>query len=325
MRAFVTGATGFIGSHLVDALLVRGFEVSCLVRDPDRLGWLDGSGVRLVAGDCTDPEGLGGVFSGADYVFHNAGVTKASKSETYYAVNAEGTKNVVEAVARDAGGLRKLVYVSSQAAAGPSVKGRPRTEDDRPEPVTDYGLSKLEGELHVQAYKDALPVVTVRPSAVYGPRDTDIFTFFKLVKKGIRTDFFSEHLVSLSFVGDLVEGIIQAALSETRSGDTFFLADERPYDWDFIGRTVAGALGVNAMRVVLPVPLLSAVALFSEGFSMLTGKAALLNRQKMAEIRQRYWVADSGRAREVLGYSPSHDFASGAVETARWYEENGWL
>ena len=158
MRVLVTGATGFIGSHLVEALLSRGFEVSCLVRDPSRASWISGMDVRLMPGDCTDPESLAGVTSGMDYVFHNAGVTKASGRETYYKVNADGTRNVLEAAARDAAGLKKLVYVSSQAAAGPSVMDRPRKEDDPPAPVTDYGLSKLEGERYALKFKDVLPV-----------------------------------------------------------------------------------------------------------------------------------------------------------------------
>jgi len=325
MRALVTGATGFIGSHLAEALVSRGFEVDCLVRNPSRPGWLDGLRVGVLKGDCTDPEGLKGVISGYDYVFHNAGVTKTSDVGEYYRVNSLGAKIVAEAAARDCRGLRKLVYVSSQAAAGPSSAGRPRTEDDEPAPVTDYGRSKLEGERHVLEYKDAVPVTIVRPSAVYGPRDRDIYTFFRLVSKGIRTAFADEHLVSLSYVDDLVDGIILAGTADTVSGDVFFLADEKPYDWDFVGATVAEVLGVKARRVVVPIPLMSVVALISEAFSAVSGRPTILNRQKMAEVRERYWVVDTARARKTLGYAPRHDFASGAALTAAWYRDNGWI
>jgi nucleoside-diphosphate-sugar epimerase len=325
MRALVTGATGFIGSHLVESLLERGFDVDCLVRDPSRPGWLQGMRAGIIKGDCTEPESLRGVFAGYDIVFHNAGVTKASDPAEYYRVNSAGAANVVEAAARYGAGLRKFVYVSSQAAAGPSSHGRPRTEGETPAPVTDYGRSKLEGERQVLKYKDDIPVAIVRPSAVYGPRDRDIYTFFRLVSKGIRTAFADEHLVSLSYVGDLVDGIILAGTSETKSGDVFFLADERPYDWDYIGSTVAEVLGVNARRVVVPIPLMSLIAIFSEAFSAISGRPTILNRQKMAEVRERYWVADTTRARETLGYSPRHDFVSGAALTAEWYRDNGWL
>lgn len=325
MRAFVTGGTGFIGSHLVEALLVAGYEVDCLVRDTSRTGWLAGKAVNMIPGDCTDPSSLKGVTSGADIVFHNAGLTKTADPAEYYRVNADGTKNVLEAAVRDASGLRKFVLVSSQAAAGPSAEGTARKEEDPPAPVTDYGRSKLDAERYALGYADRLPVVIVRPTAVYGPRDTDIYTFFKLVSKGIRTTFHDKRIVSLCYVTDLVDGMIKAATSETASGDAFFIADPEPYDWDYIGTTIASALGVNARRVVLPVGLLAVVAVMAEGWGMLTGKPALLNRQKMAEIRQRFWVADTGRAAGVLGYTARHDFAAGAALTVKWYRENGWL
>lgn len=325
MRALVTGGTGFIGSHLVEALLARGFEVSVLVRDPARLGWIAGKDVRTLTGDCTRPESLRGVASGMDYVFHNAGLTKASRAEEYYRVNAEGTRNMLQAAAADAPGLKKFVYVSSQAAAGPSVKGCPRREEDPAQPVTDYGLSKLAGERYAQEFADRLPVVIVRPTAVYGPRDRDVYTFFKLVSRGIRTAFADERLVSLCYVTDLVDGMLLAAQGDTGQGEAFFLADPKPYDWDYIGETIAGYLGVRPVRVVVPMPVLSVVAALSEAFGALTGKPALLNRQKMTEIGQRYWVADTGKARDRLGFGAAQDFRSGAGLTVRWYKENGWL
>jgi len=325
MRALVTGGTGFIGSHLVEALIARGFEVSVLARDPARLGWIAGRDVRVLTGDCTVPESLRGVTAGMDYVFHNAGLTRASIAEEYYRVNAEGTRNMLLATAADAPGLRKFVYVSSQAAAGPSVKGRPRREEDPARPVTDYGRSKLAGEAYAQEFADRLPVVIVRPAAVYGPRDRDVYTFFKLVSRGIRTTFADERMVSLCYVTDLVEGMILAAKGDTGPGEAFFMAHPDPCDWDYIGETIAGFIGVRPVRLVVPVPVLSVVAALSEAFGAVTGKPALLNRQKMAEIKQRYWVADTGKARDRLGFDAAHDFRSGAGLTVRWYKENGWL
>lgn len=325
MRALVTGGTGFIGSHLVEALIKKGLAVRCLVRDPGRPGWLEGLDVELVKGDCAKPGTLKGVASGVDYIFHAAGVTKARDAGTYYLINGEGVKYLAEAAVRDAPGLRKFVYVSSQAAAGPSLEDRPRIEDDPPEPVSDYGKSKLLGERHLTALKDELNVVIVRPTSVYGPRDKDIYTFFKMISRGVRTTFIEKRLVSLCYVDDLVEGILLSAFGETASGEAFFMAWPEPYDWDTMGGTIASALGVKARRVVLPISLLSAVAVLAEGAATLTGRPALLNRQKMAEIRQRFWVVDVKKAEGRLGFKARHDFLAGARLTADWYRQNGWL
>jgi len=325
MRALVTGGTGFIGSHLVEALLSKGLSVRCLVRDPGKPGWLDGLDVELVKGDCTEPDTLRGIAAGIDYIFHAAGITKAAKGETYYAVNGEGTRHLAEAAVRDAEGLRKFVYISSQAAAGPSREGAPRREEDPPEPVSDYGRSKLLGEEYLIRLKDRLDIVFVRPTSVYGPRDRDVYTFFKMVSRGIRTAFRERRLVSLCYVGDLVDGILLSAFGDTTSGEAFFIAWPEPYDWDEMGGTLAEVLGVKARRVVIPLPVLSVVAFLSEGAAALAGKPALLNRQKMAEIRQRYWVADISKAKARLGFTAKYDFKAGARLAADWYRLNGWL
>lgn len=325
MKALVTGGTGFIGSHLVEALLRRGFKVRCLVRDPARLGWIDGLDVELVKGDCNEPGSLAGITADVDYVFHAAGVTKAAKGVTYYTVNGEGTKNMAEAAARDAEGLKKFVLVSSQAASGPSRLGAPRKEDDPPEPVSDYGRSKLLGERYALALSDRIDLAIVRPTSVYGPRDKDIYAFFKMVSRGFRTAFRTERLISICYVEDLVEGILLAATGKTITGDAFFIAEKTPYDWDTLGEAIEQALGVKARRIVVPIPALSVVALVAEAVAYLSGRPALLNRQKMAEIRRMYWVVDVGKAERGLAFKAKYDFFAGARLTAEWYRRHGWI
>lgn len=325
MKALVTGGTGFIGSHLVEALLKRGFEVRCLVRDPGKLGWIEGLNVELVKGDCNEPGSLAGITSDVDYVFHAAGITKAAKGAAYYKVNGEGTKNMAEAAAGEAKNLKKFVYVSSQAASGPSWQDVPRKEDDPPEPVSDYGRSKLLGERYALAVSDRLNLAIVRPTSVYGPRDKDIYTFFKVVSRGFKTAFRARRLISVCYVEDLVEGILLAATGETKPGEAFFIADRKPYDWDAMGEAIERALEVRARRIVVPIPALSVVALFAEAAGWLSNRPALLNRQKMAEIRQRYWVVDVSKAEALLGFKAKYDFNAGARLTAEWYRRHGWI
>jgi nucleoside-diphosphate-sugar epimerase len=325
MKALVTGGTGFIGSHLVEALLKEGIEVRCLVRDLSRLSWLSGLDVEVVKGDCAAPAGLSGAVKSVDYVFHAAGITKAVKARDYYRVNAQGTDNLLQAAVREAGRIRKFVLVSSQAAAGPSKEGEPRREYDPSAPVSDYGRSKLEAERYALSAKEDLNIAIVRPTAVYGPRDRDILTFFKMVSRGFRTAFSEKRQLSVCYVSDIVDGTIKAALKPTKSGDAFFLAHQARNDWDTMGEAIASALGVKARRLVIPVPLMAGVALCAEAFSFISGRPALLNRQKMAEIRQRFWVVDTSRAEEVLGFAARVDFPTGAKITAEWYRLHGWL
>ena len=182
-RVLVTGGTGFIGSHLVERLLGNGYDVTCLVRELRQVRWLQGMEVRLAQGDCMLPESLADAVPGVSLVFHCAGLTKGKHARDYYSVNHLGTKNLLDACARHNPGMRKFILVSSLAAAGPSGRTAGKTTDT-PHPVSDYGRSKLLAEEETLKFKDRFPVVILRPSAVYGPRDADVFELFRWAAKG---------------------------------------------------------------------------------------------------------------------------------------------
>lgn len=203
-KALVTGANGFVGSHLVEALLHRGYRVRCLVRKTSNLRWLSGLNVEYVYCDIAEKDSLRDAVRGVDFVFHCAGLTKARNREEYFKANAEGTKNLVEVCLKHNPELKRFVYVSSQAAVGPGSDEKPLNEEAPCRPVTHYGESKLEGEKIVLAYVSRLPITIVRPPAVYGPRDTDILGFFKVANSRFRVSFgLGQSFLSLVYVKDL--------------------------------------------------------------------------------------------------------------------------
>ena len=325
-KALVTGGNGFVGSHLVEALLTRGYEVTCLVRNKSDLRFLSGLKVDYKHGDVTDFESLGQAVKGADFVFHVAGITRAKNKEEYFRVNGSGTKNLVQACLETNPGVRRFVYVSSQTAAGPARDLNPKNENARCEPINDYGKSKLEGEENVLNLRGKLPVTVVRPPAVYGPRDKDILYFFQLINKGIILSFgLKESYISLIYVKDLVSGLILAAESQKSLGQVYFLTDGKTYAWSEAFGTVRDCLDVKAVRLRIPKAFLLTSAFFSEAFTRLLGKTPLLHLGRARELCQRFWISDISKAESELGFAPGYDLKRGALETVEWYRENKWL
>lgn len=325
-KALVTGANGFVGSHLVEGLLERGYQVRCLVRKTSNLRWLSGLEVQYVYGDISDRSSLEDALKGVDFVFHCAGLTTARSKKEYFKVNAEGAKNVVEACLDQNPQVRRLVYVSSQAAVGPGNDEHPLNEEAPCQPITHYGKSKLEGERIVSEHLSELPITIVRPPAVYGPRDTDILGFFKVANGGFRVSFgMGQSFLSLVYVKDLIEGIILAAESPRSIGQIYFIADDKVYSWREAFEIIGGVLNKRTIPLKIPKSLLIFMAFLSQSLSKLLGKSAAFNVQKAKEITQRYWTLDVSKAKADLGFSPKFDLALGAGETVRWYREMGWL
>ncbi len=332
MKAYITGGTGFIGSHLVEYLVSQGYHVTCLIRKTSNLRWLNhlltakSPQVELVTGDLHDSELPAQHVRDADLVFHLAGLTKAPDAATYDRVNAEGTKHLIEACLSAQTNLGRFVYCSSLAAVGPSRNTTPNTEDVAPQPLTDYGSSKLKGEMVVREYADQLPITIIRPPAVYGPRDVDIFLFFQMINRGVIPILGdADKLLSLVHVKDLVAGIYIAAVSEGAIGETYFLTDGDIHTWRGIERVIADALGKCPFKVKVPLFLLDCISIFTEAAAKITRQTPTLNRQKVRDLKQRFWICDSTKAQKELGYRPIYSLQKGIQETADWYRANGWL
>jgi len=326
LRALVTGANGFVGSHLVEGLLSKGYQVICLVRKTSNLRWLSGLNVEYAYADISEKESLKNVLKDVDFVFHAAGLTKAKSREEYFKANYQGTKNLLEVCVENNPQIKKFIYISSQAAVGPGENKLPLDETSPCNPITDYGKSKLIGEKIVLEYSSRLPVTIIRPPAVYGPKDPDILGFFKVANKGLKTLFGKgESYFSLCYIEDLIDGTILAAESSKAIGQIYFIADDQIYSWREAFQIISKVLNKKTITLRIPKAFLYIIAFVSENIARLFGKSTAINMQKIKEITQRYWLCDVSKARRELGFSPQYNLEEGAKKTVRWYKENGWL
>lgn len=325
-KILVTGGTGFIGSHLTELLLTKGHPVSCLVRDPAHLRWLSGLDIDVKAGDCTVPETLADAVKQASVVIHAAGLTKARRAKEYYEVNHIGTRNILEACARHNPGIEKFILISSLAAAGPSADRKPVKDSDPPHPVSDYGRSKLLAEVETLTYKDKFPVLILRPSAVYGPRDRDMYELFRWAVRGVTLEMLGkERLLNFCYVGDLVHAVSLAMEKQAVSGSVYFVAEDRPYSWSEFRRALLSAGQVKALTVKIPYTAAYLIGLASEVGGLFMSKPALTNRQKVREASQSYWICDLAKIEKELGFKTAYTLQQGLDITWRWYRDNKWL
>ena len=326
MKALVTGATGFIGSHLVELLLKKKYAVRVLLRTTSDTVWLKDLPIEYAYGNLLDTAPLAKACEGVDSVFHLAGQTKAKTREEYIRANTEGTKNLLDAAVRSGGKIRRFVLVSSQTAAGPSPGKAPITEDAAPHPITAYGESKWMAEQACLARRSEIPVTIVRPPVVYGPRDKDVFEFFHTLAKGLQPMVgLKEKYVSMVYVADLVRGTVMAAESEKAVGGTYFIASKDVYGWKEIGDIARAVLGTRALRVRIPGWGVYAVAGVAELLASFSAKPALINFEKARDMVQNCWTCDSGNAKTDFGYEQEVSLEEGIRETIRWYREKGWL
>ena len=326
MKALVTGSTGFIGSHLVERLVQRGAQVICLVRRTSDLKWVEGLPVEFVYGDCNDKGSLREAVKSVDRVFHLAGVTKAVDHKSYLEANALGVENLIHACLEHCPRLEKFIFLSSQAAAGPCCNGRKKKESDECNPVSSYGQSKHLGEKLAIAHAHELPLVILRPSVVYGPRDRDLYALLKLLSKRIKPCLTGgDHHFSLCYVEDIIQAILLASESQESKGETFFVSDGHDYPMDEINDVFAKEMGVTSFPVPVPKWAIYTAAAFSEYVSRLSGRPALMNRGKAEEMVQANWSCDITKAKTVLGFDPRIPLDRGARLTVDWYRKENWL
>jgi 2-alkyl-3-oxoalkanoate reductase len=322
MKVLVTGATGFVGSHLVEALRRRGDDVTILARSAQKATALAPLGVEVMLGDLNDRPALERAVQGRDVVYHVAGVVAARSEADFMATNRDGTRHLTDA-ARGAGGPR-LVLVSSMAAAGPTIKGRPLRGDEAPRPVTAYGRSKLAAEQAVTA--SGLDWTIVRPPVVYGPRDQEVLKVFRLARLGI-APVLGDGSQELSAVygPDLAEALIAAGTCATAVGRTYYACHPEVFTGAQMARAVGRAMGRSPAVIRVPATVGRGVLTLTGAAARVAGRTTILTADKANEFFQPAWTGDPSRLTQDTGWRAAHDLAQGLEATCRWYRAAGWL
>ena len=326
MKVLLTGASGFVGSHILDSLLRRGLETAILLRPTSNTRFITShlTSVEVRPGSTGDPDSLGRAMAGITHVIHCAGATKAARAAGFYEVNQAGTRNVVSAINGQAAQVQRLVHISSVAVTGPAPREKPAREDDPPQPVSDYGRSKLAAELEVSHHCRA-GYVMLRPPAVYGPRDVEFLRLFRAVNRHLLPKPSSAQALSLVFVRDLAEAVATCLTHPAVGGKTYFVASPEVVTARAMAVEIAAQSGAWTLPLPLPAALLWPVCLANELASRVTRRPALLNLQKFAELRAPGWVCDPARIERDTGFVCATTLKPGIAETLTWYREHTWL
>ncbi len=326
MKVLVTGASGFVGSHIADSLLDAGHEVRAVVRKSSSLTWLNDKPIEVVSADMTDPESLKPVVENVDAIVHVAGVTAAKNKQGFFDGNVLPTRALLEASKRYNPNLDRFIFCSSQTAVGPSLDGQPVTELTPPHPITTYGKSKRAAEEECERSRNDLPVTILRLPAIYGPRDTAILTFFQTVDKRLKPLIgMRDKWVNLSHVSDVGHAVQLALDKDSAKNETYFVGSERHYTWREVSNLTGEILRRGGLTVKLPHALVYTVAGLSEFFSMFRKKPSVLNWEKGRDMVQANWTCSVDKAMRELGYRQQVSLEDGIKDTTAWYRKMGWM
>lgn len=319
----LTGGTGFVGSHLVDTLCAAGLRPRVLLRDTDNPRWITASETDVVPGSLEDPESLRRLVEGAAAVIHLAGVLRAGREIDFDRGNRVGTANLVAAI-RESAPETRLIHVSSLAAAGPSSEISGRAPGDPPAPISAYGRSKLAGETEVAALGGNAWWCILRPPGVYGPRDTDIFEFFKMASRGLAAIPAGDRWLTLAFVGDVVRAVLAAAACGS-PGAIYHVGEPTPLPLDEVFNTLAEAGGCRVRIVRVPPVVIKTAGAAGSLLQLLGWRRLPLTLDKAGELLASHWTAKTTSSMDALGLGTGTLFAVGADMTWEWYRFKGWL
>jgi nucleoside-diphosphate-sugar epimerase len=326
LKVLLTGASGFVGSHILDSLRERDFETAILLRStsPTRFIEQHRSKTEVRLGSISDPDSLRQATKDITHVIHCAGCTRVLNISEFYQVNHQGTLNLVEAVNVQSPAIQRFLHISSLAVSGPAIPENPAREDQPLRPVSEYGKSKLAAETAVRE-RCRVPFTILRPPVVYGPRDTACLSIFKAVKNHLLPRLSKDQALSLVYVKDLAQAVVSCLVSPVTAGQTYFVASPEIVT----GRSMAEEVAVQLARWTIPFPInttaLWAMCLLQEALSKLTRRATLLNLQKYAELSAPGWVCSPAKLLRETGVSCDTALKQGVAQTLQWYTREHWL
>lgn len=326
MDVFVTGGTGFVGSHIVEFLIEAGHEPICLVRDSSDTAHLEALEVETVTGTLRDVPALEPSLRRAEAVVHAAAALKTPDPELMHAINGTATSELAALAAKVNPDLRRFVYLSSIAAQGPSQEPAPRAIDRAPAPVSHYGSSKLEGERGVSEIEDLVPTTIFRIPPVYGPRDTNFYPMFRAVQLGIAPLYRDgTNKTSLVHAFDLARAVGRALEEGHESGAILTIDDGGIHTWKGIVHQIAELLGSEPATLEIPAPFYRAAAVLSDAWATVTRNPLIFSSDKLAELECENWICGNERLKECLNWAPKWPMPDGMKQTGEWYRREGWL
>lgn len=324
MKVLVTGANGFIGTYLVQSLLKKNYEVRCLVLESDPLRGLKDLPVEIIYGDICDRGTLAPAVTGVDIIFHLAALMTAWDEETYMRVNYHGMQNIIDAALENNKNLKRFLFVSTQAVAGPSSDERALTEEDPPQPLSLYAASKLAAEEYLHTLNDKVPITIVRPAIVYGPFKIGMSVIGLMLKStrwGVAPNIFAEdQLMNALYVKDLVRGLIMAMECEAAAGQTYFLTSKHPYTWRELVKAGFRAWGRKGLVIRVPKVLVSSGAAVLKFVRKLRGKPVGLIDDFLIQMFHPKWVCNGEKAWRDFGFETSITLDDGLRDTVAWHE-----
>jgi len=327
MQVLVTGGSGFLGSHVAEQLARDGHAVRCLVRKSSDTKFLKSlAGVELAFGAVEDKDAVNRAAEGIDAIVHSAGLVKAKRPEDFVQTNVEGTRNLLDVAETRKDRIKRFVFVSSLAAHGPSDDGAPITLDCEPRPVTHYGRSKLAAEQLAIASKKQLHVTVIRPPAIYGPRDREMFTFFDAVSKRFAPVLGDgTQKLSLVYGADAAAACVAALTVDHESGRAYYVEDGAVYTQPQMAELLERVLGKKALRLNVPIRVVKWASYGSQLYGRAFDRAVMLTPDKVNELGAPHWVCSSEPIRRELGWKSTMQWEEGARQTADWYRKEGWI
>ncbi|MCD4818970.1 MAG: NAD-dependent epimerase/dehydratase family protein [Candidatus Cloacimonetes bacterium] len=323
MKTAITGSNGFLGSRIVHKLQSNDYEIMALIRKNANRELLHPN-TNIVEINYNNVFEIEKTLNGQDVLIHSAALTRAKRWTDFQEINIKFTERLIEIFNRTKS-LKQFIFISSQAAAGPSVNSKPKIESDLNNPVSYYGKSKLLAEQLIKK-KIKKPYTILRPSSIYGQGDRDFLNYFKMINKGITVlPGKQKKFINLISADEVSEYVMHTINNKSAFNQTFFLTDGNIYSLDQFIKILKEVMHQKTKDFKIPDKLLSPIAKTIELSTLFSKKPAILNQQKVNEIKYNFWLSENLKAVKLLNYSPQNGLKNNLITTYNWYKKKGWL